>query len=76
MNTDPQQTNDGTDRTTAGNASNPGHRPDDVRPNGNSLLGEKAEKYLREVAPIEDLPDAQDQQEMDETLAGEDPSNG
>jgi len=30
------------------------------------LLDEKAEKYLRESANIEDEPDAQDQQEADE----------
>ena len=52
-----------------GNASNPG--PDDSSLQdspGNQLLDEKAEKYLREVASIEDVPDAQDQQQMDETL--------
>jgi hypothetical protein len=55
-----------------GNASNPSARPDQVTPSGNQLLDGKAEKYLREVASIEDLPDEQDQQEMDDTLAGND----
>ena len=52
-----------------GNASNPA--PDDSSLQdspGSQLLDEKAEKYLREVASIEDVPDAQDQQQMDETL--------
>lgn len=52
-----------------GNASNPGPEDSSLQDSpGNQLLDEKAEKYLREVASIEDVPDAQDQQEMDETL--------
>jgi hypothetical protein len=51
----------------SGNASNPSPRPDTV-PAGNQLLGEKAEKYLREVANIEDVPDAQEQLDMDKTI--------
>lgn len=52
-----------------GNASNPAPDDDSLSPSpGNQLLDEKAEKYLREVASIEDVPDAQDQKEMDETL--------
>jgi hypothetical protein len=52
-----------------GNASNPGPDASSLQDSpGNQLLDEKAEKYLREVASIEDVPDAQDQQEMDETL--------
>ncbi|NTS42777.1 hypothetical protein HRG84_17905 [Flavisolibacter sp. BT320] len=55
--------------TNIGNASNPGPGDEGVQaPTGNQLLDEKAEKYLREVASIEDVPDAQDQQEMDESL--------
>ena len=53
-----------------GNASNPtsnGMEPD----NSNQLLDQKAEKYLREVASIEDVPDAEDQKDMDETLEKE-----
>jgi hypothetical protein len=56
-----------------GNASNPAPQDDSLAPSrGSQLLDEKAEKYLREVASIEDVPDAQDQQEMDETEAKED----
>jgi hypothetical protein len=54
-----------------GNASNPAPDDDSLSPSpGNQLLDEKAEKYLREVASIEDVPDAQDQHEMDKTLSG------
>ena len=53
-----------------GNASNPS--PNDMeQDNSNQLLDKKAEKYLREVASIEDMPDAEDQQDMDETLENE-----
>lgn len=52
-----------------GNASNPAPDDDSFSPSpGNQLLDEKAEKYLREVASPEDYPDAQDEQEMNETL--------
>ena len=52
-----------------GNASNPSPHDNGLSPSaGSQLLDEKAEKYLREVASIEDVPDAQDQQEMDQTL--------
>lgn len=55
-----------------GNASNPAPDDDSLYPSpGAQLLDEKAEKYLREVASIEDVPDAQDQKEMDETLQKE-----
>jgi hypothetical protein len=52
-----------------GNASNPSpHNSAAEPPAENQLLDERAEKYLREVASIEDVPDAQDQQDMDETI--------
>lgn len=52
-----------------GNASNPSPNDERSTPSGeNQLLGPEAEKYLREVASIEDEPDANDQKEMDETL--------
>jgi hypothetical protein len=55
-----------------GNASNPAPDDDSLYPSpGDQLLNEKAEKYLREVASIEDVPDALDQKEMDETLKKE-----
>jgi hypothetical protein len=52
-----------------GNASNPS--PGDRQNEGvgeKQILNKKAEKYLREVSSIEDMPDAQDQQDMDEAL--------
>ena len=55
-----------------GNASNPAPQDDSPAPSdGAQLLDEKAEKYLREVASIEDVPDARDQQEMNEVLKKE-----
>lgn len=69
---DRKQTNPGKAKAPAaniGNASNPGADDNSLQDSpGNQLLDEKAEKYLREVASIEDVPDAQDQEEMDETL--------
>jgi hypothetical protein len=50
-----------------GNASNPTPH-DETAPAGNQLLGKGAEKYLREVASIEDVPDPQEQQDMDKTI--------
>jgi hypothetical protein len=55
-----------------GNASNPS--PDDrsFDDAGNEqLLDKNAEKYLRESASIEDLPDAKDQQEMENNFGEE-----
>ncbi len=55
-----------------GNASNPSPRNEETESSGShQLLDEKAEKYLREVASIEDVPDPQEQQEADETLQRE-----
>jgi hypothetical protein len=57
---------------STGNASNPAPDDDSLYPSpGNQLLNERAEKYLREVASIEDMPDALDQKEMDEILKKE-----
>jgi hypothetical protein len=72
---DPKQNPSGPEDAKApsvnvGNASNPAPDDDSLAPSpGTQLLDEKAEKYLREVASIEDVPDAQDQQEADEILA-------
>ena len=55
-----------------GNASNPAPRPDDLEPmSDNQLLSEGAEKYIREVASVEDYPDAADQEEMEQTIREE-----
>ena len=52
-----------------GNASNPAPRPDYAEPlSDNQILSEGAEKYLREVASIEDYPDARDEEEMDQII--------
>jgi hypothetical protein len=53
-----------------GNASNPSPHNEDASAK-NQLLDKGAEKYLREVASIEDVPDAQDQQEMDKIFEQE-----
>jgi len=58
-----------------GNASNPTPHKGTMQPAGkNQLLNEKAEKYLRESANIEDEPDAQDQQDADEVIRRENQS--
>jgi hypothetical protein len=55
-----------------GNASNPSpHNTESKGGREKQILNEKAEKYLREVSSIEDEPDAQDQEEMDEALSKE-----
>lgn len=51
----------------SGNASNPTPR-DTGFENDNQLLNKEADKYIREVANIEDLPDGTDQEELDDTL--------
>jgi hypothetical protein len=61
--------------TGTGNASNPSpeqsSQPDEQT---NQYLNKKAEKYLRESANIEDLPDAEDQKEADEAIEKNNPS--
>lgn len=55
-----------------GNASNPSPHNEETEPvSDNQLLDKKAENYLRESASIEDMPDAEDQQEADKTLSGD-----
>ena len=53
-----------------GNASNPSPGDASGAPH-NQLLDEKAEKYIREAAPIEDYPDEQDWQEAEKDIAEE-----
>lgn len=66
QNTDKLQNIPGAD---SGNASNPTPREKGMEPaNSNQLLDERAEKYLRESANIEDVPDAQDQLEAEEKM--------
>ena len=57
-----------------GNASNPSPYNKEMKSAAHKqLLDEKAEKYLRESGNIEDMPDALDQQEMDEIIKRESP---
>lgn len=67
-----QDKNDSAPLAETGNASNPSPRPNDLEPTvSNQILSEGAEKYLRESGNIEDMPDAQDQQDMDEVIKKE-----
>ena len=71
MTTDPQPAPDKKfPPADTGNASNPSPH-EGTAPPDKQLLGAQAEKYLREAANIEDVPDAQDQEDMDETIAEE-----
>lgn len=55
--------------TSTGNATNPPLKDEQLEPaNNNQLIDERGEKYLRETANLEDYPDAQDDQVMDETI--------
>ena len=46
-----------------GNASNPAPDKQDDAPEKQTLFGEKAEKLFRESGNIEDMPDAEEDQE-------------
>lgn len=51
-------------KATSGNASNPSPKDQKVATAGTSqLIDPKGEKYLRESANIEDLPDAEEERE-------------
>ena len=64
-----QQPDDKKPSVNIGNASNPAPQPDGSEPLSSSqVLPEGAEKYLREVASIEDYPDARDDEEMDRII--------
>jgi hypothetical protein len=54
-----------------GNASNATPHQDPTPERNNQLLEERAEKYLRESANIEDEPDPQDQMDADEVIRKE-----
>jgi hypothetical protein len=56
----------------SGNASNPVSRTgEDMQPQKNQLLDEKASTYIRESGNIEDMPDDLDEEDMDETIKKE-----
>lgn len=55
--------------TSTGNASNPPLKDEAFEPaKNNQLIDERGEKYLREVASMEDYPDAQQEQEIDRAI--------
>ena len=52
-----------------GNASNPPLKDETQESKQkNQLIDERGEKYLREVASMEDYPDAQDDQDYDDKI--------
>ena len=51
-----------------GNASNPSPQDGNMPTVDEQVISPKGEKYLREAGNIEDEPDAQDQEEMEETI--------
>ena len=57
-----------------GNEADPSSPGREVPAGNNQLLNEKAEKYLRESGNIEDLPDEEDQQELDEATKRSQPA--
>lgn len=67
MSTNPKNT--GSNVADTGNASNPTPHHEPV--SDKQLLEEKAEKYLRESGNIEDMPDAQEQQDAEDSLKKE-----
>jgi hypothetical protein len=78
MHTDPRNNpsgrqEEGLPTAPTGNASNPSPHSGEPAPAATQqVLDKKAETYLRESANIEDLPDAEDQQEGDYELGGGD----
>jgi hypothetical protein len=69
MSADPKNNSDSLNSNLpagTGNASNPSPQNEETETGSNDqLLSNKAEKYLREAGNIEDMPDAEDEQEMD-----------
>lgn len=54
-----------------GHASNPLADKETEAGGPEGLLDKRADKYIREVAPIEDYPDDQDQQDMEQVVRQE-----
>jgi hypothetical protein len=71
MSEEPKNTNDSSTgklkKAGTGNASNP-PAENDMDPQKNQLLDEKAETYLREGGNIEDMPDENDWNEANKTI--------
>ncbi|WP_121352129.1 hypothetical protein [Flavisolibacter nicotianae] len=71
-NNSPANQNENNLSAPTGNASNPSPQENNFASPGRSqLLGKEAETYLREAGNIEDLPDANDQAEADDTTKRE-----
>jgi hypothetical protein len=51
-----------------GNASNPTPHGENIPVTTKQVLGKQAEKYIRESGNIEDMPDAQDEENADKGL--------
>ena len=68
MSTDEKNT--ANNKPDTGNASNPTPHHEPV--SNKQLLDEKAETYLRESGNIEDMPDAQEQQEAEDAMKAND----
>lgn len=64
-----QRDKDEMSKAQTGNASNPSAESDPTE-SQSQLLGERAEKYLREVASPEDYPDDQDWQQANDDMSG------
>ena len=62
-----EKENQNSNAADTGNASNPSPRKEEEVA-GNQLLNKEAEKYLRESGNIEDMPDANDQEDIDRAI--------
>ena len=66
-----KNTDEKNSRADTGNATNPSPHDTSMEPAGNNqLLNKKAETYLREAGNIEDMPDAADQEDADQSIHG------
>lgn len=63
----------GNRKPETGNASNPTPQDNDYRHGNddNQIISKEGEQYLKEVANIEDLPDPQQNKNMDEVIKKE-----
>jgi hypothetical protein len=58
-------------KAAMGNASNPTADESATPAGPQGLLDQRADKYIREVAPIEDVPDDEDQQDIERIIREE-----
>lgn len=66
-----QNKNSSLPQAETGNAVNPPPENPAAANQSSQLLSKKAEKYIRESGKIEDLPDTQEQKEIDEVIKKE-----